>query len=60
MKITSAGSYLTQLTRFGLINVHLVREDDGFTLIDTGIGGSAPAILAAARTLGAPIRRISS
>ncbi|ULH14000.1 MBL fold metallo-hydrolase (plasmid) [Deinococcus sp. KNUC1210] len=58
MRITPAGSFLTQLTRFGLINVYLVREYDGFTLIDTGIGGSAPAILNAARTLGAPIRRI--
>ena len=59
MKTTPAGSFLTQLTRFGLINVYLVREDDGFTLIDTGVGGSAPAIVAAARTLGAaPIRRI--
>jgi glyoxylase-like metal-dependent hydrolase (beta-lactamase superfamily II) len=58
MKTTSAGSFLTQLTRFGLINVHFVREDDGLTLIDTGIGGSAPAILAVARTLGAPIRRV--
>ncbi|WP_407538165.1 MBL fold metallo-hydrolase [Deinococcus radiomollis] len=59
MKITSAGSFLTQLTRFGLINVYLVREEDGFTLIDTGMGGSAPGILAAARQLGAlPIRRV--
>ena len=58
MKTTSAGAYLTQLTRFGLINVYLIREDDGLTLIDTGIGGSAPAILAAAQGLGAPIRRV--
>lgn len=58
MKITSISSYLTQLIRFGLINVYFVREDDGFTLIDTGIGGSAPAILKAARTLGTSIRRI--
>ena len=58
MKITPAGSLLTRLTRFGLINVYLVHEDDGFTLIDTGIGGSAPGILAAARQLGAPIRRL--
>ena len=58
MKITPAGSLLTQLTRFGLINAYLVREDDGLTLIDTGIGGSAPGILVAARKLGAPIRRL--
>ena len=58
MKITPAGSFLTQLTRFGFVNVYLVREEDGFTLIDTGLGGSAPEIVAAARSLGAPIRRI--
>jgi len=33
------------------VNCYLVREDDGLTLIDTGISGSAPAILAAARPL---------
>lgn len=58
MKLTPAGSHLTQLTRFGLINAYLVREDDGFTLIDSGVGGGAPGILAAARKLGAPIRRV--
>ena len=47
-----------QLTRWGLINCYLVRESDGFTLIDTGIGGSAGDILAAAAAAGAPIRRI--
>ena len=47
-----------QLTRLGLINCYLVRESDGFTLIDTGLPGTADDILAAARTLNAPIRRI--
>jgi glyoxylase-like metal-dependent hydrolase (beta-lactamase superfamily II) len=61
MKITRHGSFLTQLTRFPLffpINCYLVREDDGLTLIDTAIGGSASAILGAAAALGQPIRRI--
>jgi glyoxylase-like metal-dependent hydrolase (beta-lactamase superfamily II) len=61
MKITHHGSTLTQLTRFPLffpINCYLVREDDGLTLIDTAIGGSATAILGAAAALGLPIRRI--
>ncbi|PYU44681.1 MAG: hypothetical protein DMG54_08385 [Acidobacteria bacterium] len=49
---------LFRLTRFGMINCFLVREDDGLTLIDTSLAGSAPGILKAARTLGAPIRRI--
>lgn len=61
MKITQLGHNLTQLTRWPLlfpINVYLVREDDGLTLVDTAVGGSAPAILAAARLQDAPIRRI--
>lgn len=48
---------LTQITRFGFVNAFLVREDDGFTLVDTAIR-SADALLAAARQGGAPIRRI--
>jgi glyoxylase-like metal-dependent hydrolase (beta-lactamase superfamily II) len=47
-----------QLTRLSLVNCYLVRETDGFTLIDANLSGSADDILAAARTLGAPIRRI--
>ena len=61
MKITTHGANLIQLTRYPLlfpVNCYLVREDDGFTLIDTGLPGSAPAILAAAQAHGAPIRRI--
>ena len=61
MRTTQHGAFLAQLTRFPRVfpvNCYLVREDDGFTLIDTAIGGSAPAILAAARDLGAPIVRL--
>src|SRR6266567_227796 len=61
MKITTFGANLIQLTRYPVlfpVNCYLVREDDGFTLIDTGLPGSAPAILAAAQAHGAPIRRI--
>lgn len=47
-----------QLTRLGLVNCYLVRESDGFTLVDTGLSGSGDSILAAARALGTPIRRI--
>lgn len=47
-----------RLTRFGMINCFLVREDDGFTLVDTGLAGSGAAIIDAAQRLGAPIRRI--
>jgi glyoxylase-like metal-dependent hydrolase (beta-lactamase superfamily II) len=61
MRITPHGQYLTQLTRFPVlfpVNCYLVRETDGLTLIDAGLPGSATAILAAARGLGLPIRRI--
>ncbi len=58
MRITRHGQFLYLLTRLGLMNSALVREDDGFTLVDTGIPGSAPALLKAAADLGAPIRRV--
>jgi glyoxylase-like metal-dependent hydrolase (beta-lactamase superfamily II) len=49
---------LFRLTRFGMINCFLVREDEGLALVDTGLAGSAPGILRAARDLGAPLCRI--
>lgn len=58
MKITRLSPQAHQLTRLGLMNCYLVRESDGFTLVDTTISGSGKDILAAAQTLGAPIRRI--
>jgi glyoxylase-like metal-dependent hydrolase (beta-lactamase superfamily II) len=62
MRINNHGKNLVQLTRLPRIfpaNCYLVREDDGLTLIDTTIPGSAPALVAAARNLGAPIVRIA-
>lgn len=61
MRITHHGAFLIQLTRLPRlfpVNCYLVRDDDGLTLIDAGLPGSAPAILGAARALGQPIRRI--
>lgn len=49
---------LTRIVRLRAVNAYLVREDDGLTLVDTAIGGSAKAILAQASRLGAPIVRI--
>jgi glyoxylase-like metal-dependent hydrolase (beta-lactamase superfamily II) len=49
---------LTRLTRLGFVNAYLVSEEDGLTLVDTMISGSADGILAAARRLGGPVRRI--
>ena len=50
--------HLIQLVRFGLVNCYLVREDDGFTLVDTGLPGAAKDILSAAAATGAFLRRI--
>ena len=58
MKTTTVTANTYQLTRLGFVNCYLVRETDGLSLIDTGLPGSANDILAAARELGAPIRRI--
>lgn len=61
MRITQHGSSVIQLTRFPRVfpvNCYLVREHDGFTLIDTAIITSAAAIVAAARRFDQPIRRI--
>jgi glyoxylase-like metal-dependent hydrolase (beta-lactamase superfamily II) len=58
MKSTSHGSHLVQLTRLGAVNAYLVREEDGLTLVDTGLPGSGADILAAADALGTPIVRI--
>jgi glyoxylase-like metal-dependent hydrolase (beta-lactamase superfamily II) len=46
MRLVQETSNLFRLTRFEMFNCFLVREDDGFTLVDTGLPGSAPAILA--------------
>jgi glyoxylase-like metal-dependent hydrolase (beta-lactamase superfamily II) len=58
MQSTPVSANSIQLTRFGFVNCFLIREDDGLTLLDTGLPGSADDILTAAHRLGAPIRRI--
>ncbi len=55
---TNETTDLTRLTRLGFVNAYLVREDDGLTLVDTMLGGSAGGILDAARRLDLPIVRI--
>ncbi len=50
--------HLIQVTRFGIVNCFLVREDDGFTLVDTGLPRSAKALLGAAHDAGGEIVRI--
>lgn len=59
MKITQHGDNLWKLTRFFVINYYLVREEDGLTLIDSGIGGGGDDILHAAGDIGLPITRVT-
>lgn len=47
MKSIAVTSNLTQLTRFGTVNAFLIREDDGFTLVDTMIKGSGKKLIEA-------------
>ena len=37
MKITRHSAHLIQLTKWGMMNCYLVREEDGFTLIDAAV-----------------------
>jgi glyoxylase-like metal-dependent hydrolase (beta-lactamase superfamily II) len=50
---------ITRVSRLGIVNAYLVREDDGLTVVDTMLPRSSKAILSAAETLGAPIVRIA-
>lgn len=59
MNISKHGQHLYQLTRLWAFNCYLIREDDGLTLIDTGLSGSAAGILAAAQEIGLPITRVT-
>jgi len=58
MKTTVVSSNSLQLTQYGFVNCYLVREDDGFTLIDAGMAGAQKGILAAAASANLTIRRI--
>ena len=49
---------LSRISRLGFVNAYLVREDDGFTVVDTMIFASAKRIVREAERLGAPIVRI--
>ncbi|HEY5428641.1 MAG TPA: MBL fold metallo-hydrolase [Solirubrobacteraceae bacterium] len=59
MKTTPLTDHLIQLTRYGFVNAYLVREDDGFTLVDTTMPRTGKALIAAAAAAGGPIRRIA-
>ena len=58
MKIQAHGNNLIQLTYYGFVNVYLLHEGDGFTLIDTALENCARSIVHVAQQYGQPIRRI--
>jgi len=58
MRTTPITDNLIQLTRSGFVNAYLVREDDGFTLVDTTLSKGAGELIAAARLAGGDIKRI--
>ena len=59
MKTTSVTERTLQLTRMHFVNAYLIREEDGFTLVDTTVGGGADDLIAVARNAGGSIRRIA-
>ena len=59
MQTRSITPNLTQLNRLHFVNAYLVREEDGFTLVDTTLGRGANGLIDAATRAGAPIRRIA-
>jgi glyoxylase-like metal-dependent hydrolase (beta-lactamase superfamily II) len=58
VRVVQETNNLFRLTRFGIVNCFLVREDDGLTLVDANLPGSANSILRLAKQIGSPIRRI--
>lgn len=58
MKTTQLSKDACQLTFLKFSNCYLLREEDGFTLIDTSLGGKAEDIMAASRNFGGQIHRI--
>jgi glyoxylase-like metal-dependent hydrolase (beta-lactamase superfamily II) len=59
VKIRQLTSDIVQLTEARFVNAYLVRESDGFTLIDTGLGRAVTAFVEAAKQAGGPIVRIA-
>jgi glyoxylase-like metal-dependent hydrolase (beta-lactamase superfamily II) len=56
--IAAASQNLFQLNHLRFVNCYLVREDDGWTLVDTIVGGQAQAIIREAQKAGLPLARI--
>jgi glyoxylase-like metal-dependent hydrolase (beta-lactamase superfamily II) len=58
VKVRPISENVLQLTRARFVNAFLVREEGGFTLVDTGLGGAADTVIEIARRNGGEIRRI--
>lgn len=59
MRVREFGKNGIQLTQLGFVNCYLVREEDGFTLIDAvATAGAAQQIIQIARGYGMPIVRL--
>jgi len=59
MKTAPLTENLIQVTRLRFVNAYLVREPDGFTLVDTTTSGGGDALVAAAEAADGSIRRIA-
>ncbi len=59
MKLKEHGRHLYSVSGFLPINIFLVREGDGLTVVDAGFGSSADGIVAAAASIGMPIRTVT-
>jgi glyoxylase-like metal-dependent hydrolase (beta-lactamase superfamily II) len=59
MQTESVTENLIRLTRYRFVNAYLVREDDGFTLVDTTMSKTGAALIEAARQAGGDIKRIA-
>jgi len=59
VKIRSVSANVLQVTRAHFVNAYLVQEDDGFTLVDTTLGGAAEKLLSIAQRSGGEIKRLA-
>ena len=58
MKVIPHSNNLFQLSYLGFVNCYLVREEDGFTLVDAAMSGCGKAIVQEAQKLDQPIVRL--
>jgi glyoxylase-like metal-dependent hydrolase (beta-lactamase superfamily II) len=59
MRSIPVSENVIQLTRVRFVNAFLVREEDGFTLVDTTTWRGGDALIASAAREGGAIRRIA-